>query len=139
MAEAADRTEAAPRFVAPGLVATDAAGAARLIGGRCRACQALSFPRAAVCTDCLSEDIEAVDLGTEGTLYSYSVVHQAPKGWRVPYAVGYVDLPGDVRVFAHLDAPHDALAIDMKMTLATAVVADDPAGAPLSSYVFKPA
>jgi uncharacterized OB-fold protein len=139
MAEAVDSTSAAPRFVAPGLVAMDAAGGARLVGGRCRACNALSFPRGAVCTECMSEDVEATDLATEGTLYSYSIVHQAPKGWRVPYAVGYVDLPDGVRIFAHLDVPHDALAIDMPMKLATAVVADDPAGAPLSSYVFKPA
>jgi uncharacterized OB-fold protein len=126
------------RFVAPGLVVRDDAGASRLIGGRCRQCGTQSFPRAAVCTHCLSEEIEPVQLAEQGTLYSYTVVHQAPKGWVVPYALGYVDLPGDIRVLAHLDAPAAEIAIDMKMRLGIGVVGADAEGAPLSSYIFKP-
>lgn len=126
------------RFVAPGLVVPDASGTPRLIGGRCGKCQAQSFPRAAVCTNCLSEDIAAVELAEQGTLYSYSIVHQAPKGWTVPYALGYVDLPGDIRVLAHLDAPADKISIDMPMRLGVGVVGADPAGAPLYSYTFQP-
>ncbi|MDB5582695.1 MAG: hypothetical protein JWR80_7871 [Bradyrhizobium sp.] len=126
------------RFVAPGLVTPDASGAPRLIGGSCRKCQALSFPVAAVCTNCLSEDIAPVELPEQGTLYSYSIVHQAPKGWAVPYALGYIDLPGDVRVLAHLDLPADKILIDMPMRLAVGVVGADASGAPLYSYTFKP-
>jgi len=136
--DALNRADADVRFVAPGLVEIDVQGKPVLIGGCCGGCGARSFPRALVCTECMSEDIEPVALGTEGTLYSYSVVHQAPKGWRVPYVVGYVDLPDNVRVFAHLDADPKTLAIDMPVTLATGVVADDASGAALSSYVFKP-
>ncbi len=131
--------DADPRFVAPELVALDAKGAPRLIGGRCRKCEALSFPRAAVCTNCLSEDIADVELAHEGTLYSYSIVHQAPKGWTVPYALGYIDLPNNVRVLAHLDAPADKLSIDMPMRLAVGLVGADAAGKPLLSYTFTPA
>lgn len=124
------------RFVAPGLVALDAKGAPRLIGGRCRNCAALSFPRAAVCADCLSEDIETVQLAEEGTLYSYSIVHQAPKGWAVPYALGYIDLTDKVRILAHLDTPAEKIAINMPMRLAVGVVGADAFGAPLLSYTF---
>jgi uncharacterized OB-fold protein len=124
------------RFVAPDLVALDSKGTPRLIGGRCRNCQALSFPRAAVCVSCFSEDIEKVQLAEEGTLYSYSIVHQAPKGWAVPYALGYVDLPDNVRVLAHLDAPAEKIAINMPMRLAVGVVGTDASGAPLLSYTF---
>lgn len=130
--------DADPRFVAPELVALDAKGIPRLIGGRCRKCEVTSFPRATVCTNCLSEDIEEVELAHEGTLYSYSIVHQAPKGWTVPYALGYVDLPHNVRVLAHLDAPADKLSINMPMRLAVGVVGADPAGKPLLSYTFTP-
>jgi uncharacterized protein len=126
------------RFVAPDLVALDAKGTPRLIGGRCRKCDAVSFPCAAVCTNCLSEDIETVELAHEGTLYSYSIVHQAPKGWTVPYALGYVDLPSNVRVLAHLDAPADKITINMLMRLSVGVVGDDPSGMPLLSYTFTP-
>ena len=142
-----------PRFVAPGLVdiATDGP---TLIAGRCKACGATSFPKAAVCTDCLSLDIATTHLGREGVLYSFSVVHQAPKGWTVPYTLGYVDLPEGIRVLAHIAcAPLDGSpaarpdqpgaragepAIDQKVRLATGRVGTGPAGEPLMSYVFTP-
>jgi uncharacterized OB-fold protein len=136
MAVNPDAAGADARFVAPNLVRLDAAGKPHLVGGRCKGCGALSFPLAEVCTSCLSEDIEMVSLGDEGTLYSYSIVHQAPKGWTVPYALGYVDLPGDVRVLAHIDVPADAIAIDMPVKLSVGVVGTDAAGAPLTSYTF---
>jgi uncharacterized OB-fold protein len=135
----ADAAGADPRFVAPDLVSIDAHGVPHLTGGRCRACNARSFPRAPVCTNCLSEDIEAYTVGNRGTLYSYSIVHQAPKGWAVPYALGYVDLPDDVRVLAHLDVAASAVKIDMPMKLAVGVVGADAAGNPLVSYTFVPA
>jgi uncharacterized OB-fold protein len=125
-----------PRFVAPDLVRVDERGQPHLVGGRCRNCDAFSFPRAAVCTSCLSEDIAAIDLGHEGSLYSYSIVHQAPRGWATPYALGYVDLPGDVRVLAHIDVPQGEIAIDMPVRLAVGVVGRDETGAPLMSYTF---
>lgn len=138
MAVNQDAANTDPRFVAPDLVRLDSNGKPQLTGGRCRGCGALSFPSAAVCTNCLSEDIGAINLGEEGSLYSYSIVHQAPKGWAVPYALGYVDLPGDVRVLAHIDAPADSIKIDMPVRLAVGVVGADAAGAPLMSYTFTP-
>ena len=133
-----ETTGANARFVAPELVALDASGTPHLIGGRCKTCQAESFPRASLCTECLCEEVEAVELPHEGTLYSYSVVHQAPKGWKVPYVLGYVDLADNVRVLAHIDAPAKAIAIDMPLKLGIGVVGSDPAGAELLSYTFIP-
>ncbi len=123
-------------FVAPDLVELDARGQPHLIGGRCPKCQALSFPRAAICSNCLSEEIKTVHLATEGTLYSYSIVHQAPKGWIVPYALGYIDLPDNVRVLAHIAVAADKIAIGMTMRLSVGVVGTDATGTPLSSYTF---
>ncbi|MEH2498885.1 putative OB-fold protein [Bradyrhizobium sp. AZCC 1678] len=128
-----------PHFISDRLVAVAEDGTPQLITGRCRACGARSFPRADVCTECLSEDVEASRLRSEGTLYSFSVVHQAPKGWNVPYALGYVDLPEGLRVLAHLDASFANLRIDGAMKLALGVVGTDPIGAPLSTYTFVPA
>lgn len=125
-----------PRFVAPELVRLDASGRPHLIGGCCKNCGALSFPSAEVCASCLSEEIEVVNLGDEGTLYSYSIVHQAPRGWTTPYALGYVDLPDDVRVLAHIDVPHAALAVEMPVRLSVGVVGSDDSGIPLMSYTF---
>ncbi|MBB6306054.1 Zn-ribbon domain-containing OB-fold protein [Xanthobacter tagetidis] len=126
------------KLINPALVEAAASGP-RLLGGACRACGARSFPRAAVCTDCLSIDVETLALPSEGRLYSYSVVHQAPKGWDVPYVLGYVDLPDGLRVLAHIAAPPAAIAIDQQVRLALGVVGTDAAGAPLSTYTFVPA
>jgi uncharacterized OB-fold protein len=125
-----------PRFVAPELVGLDTDGSPHLVGGRCKECGTFSFPRAAICSSCLSEEIETVNLGDQGTLYSYSLVHQAPRGWTTPYALGYVDMSDNVRVLAHLDVSHEALAIDMPLRLSVGVVGSDDSGAPLMSYTF---
>lgn len=133
-----EAANADPRFVAPALVALDAKGAPRLIGGRCAKCGALSFPRAAVCAECLSEEVAPAELAHEGTLYSFSIVHQAPKGWTVPYALGYVDLADEIRVLAHIDATPERIAIDMPLRLAVGQVGGDANGEPLFSYTFTP-
>jgi uncharacterized OB-fold protein len=123
-------------LIAPELVEIDGQGRPRLIGGCCRRCGDMSFPRARICTGCLAEEIEPVALSSRGKLYSYAIVHQAPKGWIVPYTLGYVDLPDGVRVLAHIDVPSAKLAIDMDVELAVGTVAVAPDGAPRSSYVF---
>lgn len=134
-----DIAQAAPSLISDTLVTIAADGSARLEGGRCKACAALSFPRAAVCTQCLSLEVDGTALSSEGRLYSYSVVHQAPKGWKVPYALGYVDLPEGIRVLAHIDAPFHAIAIDQPVRLSLGVVATNASGADLSTYTFVPA
>jgi uncharacterized OB-fold protein len=131
-----DAAGADATFVAPDLVRLDSAGKPQLKGGRCRSCGALSFPRASVCPSCLSEEIEAAPFSDEGNLYSYSIVHQAPKGWATPYILGYVDLDNGIRVLAHIDVAPDATAIDMRLKLGVGVVGADPTGAPLMSYTF---
>jgi uncharacterized OB-fold protein len=131
-----DLAAAEPRFVAPALVEGGAGAAPRLIGGRCAKCGALSFPRAAVCTECMSEAIDKTELAGEGRVYSFSIVHQAPRGWTTPYALGYVDLTDKVRVLAHIDVPEAALAIDMPVRLSVGRVGTGPSGEPLMSYTF---
>ena len=129
---------AEPRFVAPALIETTSDGPV-LVAGRCKSCDAISFPKAAVCTECLALDIDTTHLSRDGVLYSFSVVHQAPKGWTVPYVLGYVDLPDDIRVLAHIAASPDDVVIDQKVRLGTARVGTGADGAPLMSYVFAPA
>jgi uncharacterized OB-fold protein len=121
-----------PHFVAPELVEVTSDGP-RLIGGRCGACGALSFPKASVCSACLSEDLTATHLSAEGRLYSFAVVHQAPKGWTVPYTLGYVDLPEGIRVLAHIEGEP---GMDRPVRLATGEVGTDTDGGALMSYVF---
>lgn len=37
-----------------------------------------------------------------GTVYSFTVIHPAPKTGQPPYALGYVDFDGPVRIFGRL-------------------------------------
>jgi uncharacterized OB-fold protein len=132
-----DDTSTGPRLVAPELV-DHQDGALRLMGGACRACGALSFPKAQVCAECLSLDIGDRALSSEGELYSFSRVHMAPKGWDVPYVIGYVDLPEGLRVLAHIDESHGAPRISGKVRLGEGRVGSDANGDVLTSYVFAP-
>ena len=125
------------RFVAPELVLHDTSGM-HLRGSRCRACGALAFPRAQVCAECLSLDVEDHQLPNEGTLYSFARVHQAPAGWDVPYFLGYIDLPDGLRVLAHLDDSAHSLSIGAQMRLTSGRVGQDANGQAMFSYVFAP-
>lgn len=125
-------------LIAPDSLMREPGGRVALHGGRCASCAGLSFPRAKVCTVCLSEAVEPQGLATTGTLYTFSVVHQAPKGWVVPYVLGYVDLDDGVRVLAHIKVAPEEARIDQRVRLTTGVVASTPAGEGVSTYVFVP-
>ncbi len=120
-------------------VEIDDAGRATLIGIQCEDCAAKAFPPTDVCPDCMSEKMARCALSTSGTLYSWSVVHAAPKGWTLPYIAGYVDLPEGVRVFAHIvDADPAKLSMDMAVTLCVRQLGVDETGAAVTSYAFAP-
>jgi uncharacterized OB-fold protein len=57
--------------------------------------------------------MERVPLGRVGTLYSFTIVYVAPRGFTAPYAVGYVDLPEGLRVFAPIIGWHSPADLEM--------------------------
>lgn len=125
------------RLIAPHLLRIDPHGRPRLLGGKCQTCGALSFPGGEVCTECLSDQVQPVELNDRGRLYTFSVVHQAPKGWSVPYVLGYVDLDEGVRVLSHITCDASAIAVDQIVHLGVGVVGADADGRPLETYVFR--
>ena len=96
----------------------------QLIGSRCRACGVVTFPAHQSCGACTSLDVEKQLLGRTGTLYTWTVQgfrpkppYAGPAGFE-PYSVGYVELPGEVRVEALLtEADPDRLRIGMPVEL----------------------
>ena len=48
-------------------------GTAVLLGGKCRTCGAVAFPRPGACARCTGEDIVEHRLATEGTLWTFTV------------------------------------------------------------------
>lgn len=121
-------------------VEAEGGGAAHLVGSECRDCGARVFPPTDVCPQCMSENVARLKLSRRGTLYSWSVVHAAPRGWKLPYVAGYVDLPEGVRVFAHIvGGDPKSLRFDMPVEATIAVLGTDEQGNPVESYAFAPA
>jgi uncharacterized OB-fold protein len=111
-------------------------GRAILIGGRCADCGNETFPRAPVCCQCMSENVQAQPMPRAGTLYAFSTVHVAAKKWKQPMCIGYVDLPNGARVFAHLEG--DNLSIGDTVEAGIGNVGHDENG-PIESFVFRKA
>lgn len=74
----------------------------RLMGTRCKACGATSFPPRADCVECMSGDFEFFELSGKATLHTYTTIVAPPTGFEdvVPYTVGVVDLEGGGRLLA---------------------------------------
>jgi uncharacterized OB-fold protein len=66
-----------------------------------------------------------VPIGRKGTLYTYTVLHQAPAGFQAPIVIGYVDLDDGIRVFTHLKPPASDLTPGMTLTLRLAPIKKD--------------
>lgn len=114
-------------------------GGPRLLANRCQNCSYLSFPPSTVCPECWGEDQDAVPLSRSGNLYTYSVIHIAPKGWKVPYIIGYVDLPEGVRIFTHISTDNpDDLQVDMPVRLDIGPIKLDEQGEPVNGFRFVP-
>ena len=118
----------------------------RLIGSGCRRCGTVTFPRQSSCPKCTSEDVEARQLATRGVLWTWTIQCFAPKSPPYPaaavdefepYGVGYVELPGEVRVEARLtESDPERLRIGMPMEL-TLIPA--PGAAEMLTFAFRPA
>jgi len=111
----------------------------RLIGSRCRECGVVTFPAQHSCPRCTSVDVEERLLEREGTLYTWTVQGFRPKPPYAgpeefePYGVGYVELPGELRVEARLTvADPDQLRIGMPVELVIVPFGDKV------TYAFAP-
>jgi len=93
----------------------EAAAAHRLVVQSCRACGATRHPPGPVCPACRSTAWEWTTLPGTGTVYTYTVVHQAfipALADTVPYVVAVVELDGGAgtRLVSNLVDVHPAEA-----------------------------
>lgn len=93
-----------------------------LVCSECESCGARAWPPLPRCHNCW-QAVREQTLGRQGELYAFTVVHVAPAGWPVPYAIGYVDMPEGVRVFTHL-RHWDRLAMGASVSLHTGAAGD---------------
>ncbi len=118
----------------------------RLIGSRCPACGVVTFPEQNSCPACTSTDVERYLLSRTGTLWTWTVQGFRPKSPPYegpvdfePYPVGYVELPGEVKVETLLvDAAPEQLRIGMEMELAIVPFASSVSDEPMVTYAFRP-
>ncbi len=70
---------------------------------RCKDCGARPFPPRVICPQCLSENLEWVDLPTEGTVKVFTEqVGGMPYGFDPPLIHAYIDLDGQMSYFARV-------------------------------------
>src|SRR5437763_14412684 len=67
---------------------------------RCVRCKHVMVPPRSICPNCLSIQVERVQLRPRGKLVTYTVVHVAPPQFKhmTPYAVGNDEMPQGVNV-----------------------------------------
>lgn len=75
-----------------------------LLGTRCDRCGRTVFPATERCLECGYDGIQTVELGGEGELLCATVVHMSNGRFAAGYSVGYVTLPGGIRVFTQIAA-----------------------------------
>ncbi len=109
-----------------------------LVGSRCPRCGKSAFPQRTLCDQCGNDQgLEPIRLGNVGRLYSFSEVFVAPKAFTTPYVIGYVDLPGDVRVCGQVEHSADALAVDEPVEVVLGAIRTSENGQKVISYKFR--
>lgn len=116
----------------------------RLIAGRHRETGEIVFP--APDND---EVWERIRLGTSGRLWTYTVQRFAPPSPPyhrqetpesfTPFAVGYIELPGEVRIEARLTGVDvDSIEIGAEYELTFDTLCQDEAGDDIIAFFFRP-
>jgi uncharacterized OB-fold protein len=111
-----------------------------LIGSQCSKCGQTFFPKRVRCPDCQElGNLQEISLSRKGTLYSYTIVRQAPPGFQPPYATALIDLPEGVRLFAQLTTANPAeIQMDGPVELTFGPIAVNKDGTEVISYKFRP-
>jgi len=80
-----------------------------LVGSRCAACGARSWPARAVCSRCGGDDVALERLPQSARLLSYTSVWVRRPGFEPPYVLGQADFGDGAVVFGHVRGlPQDA-------------------------------
>jgi len=119
-----------------------------LIGGRCGACAAVTFPTQPSCGRCGSTDVGPERLPRRGTLWTFTTQEFLPKepyaGGETPetfrpFGVGLIQLDDVVKVEARLTESDPAeLRIGMEMQLVVVPFRVDPDGTEVMVFAFEP-
>ena len=121
----------------------------QLVGSRCTSCGIVTFPAQESCPRCASTDMAEHLLPRHGRLWAWTTQdfpppappYAGPSGKDfVPFGVGYVELPGEVRVETRLTVADPAVLRDgMEMELVVLPFRTDDDGNEVVTFAFQPA
>jgi len=111
----------------------------KILGTRCPECDLVYFPPRSICGTCLSRLDEWKELGDEGTLMTYTVVHYPSPAHPVepPFAYGIIKLDGADTCISHLmgEVDFEKIVIGMRVH---AVFQEKRSGNMFDIKYFKP-
>lgn len=92
----------------------------KLLVQQCRQCGAHVFIPQPCCTQCQSTELSWIECSGRGKIYSYTVVHRAPRPqFEVPYVVAIIELEEGWHMLSNVfDCPVEEVAIDMPVRVA---------------------
>ena len=119
-----------------------------LLASRCNGCGIASFPAAESCMACSGQDVSLEELPGRGTLWTWTVQQfmpktpynsgESPETFK-PYGVGYVELPGGVRVEGRLtESDPGKLSIGMPMDVVFDTYRVEDNGDEVVGFFFQP-
>lgn len=113
-----------------------------LVANECAACGARFFDRRNACAACGATDFSPVRVAGTGHLRSYSIVHRADPGVRVPFVSAIVETADGTTVRANLvgvTPEPESVALGMPVRLVTYPVGTDSEGTECVAFGFEPA
>jgi uncharacterized OB-fold protein len=119
-----------------------------LLGSHCGNCGRVAFPVGPSCTRCGGTSVDIVELPRRGRLWTWTIQRFMPKSpynssetdaTFKPFGIGYVELPGAIRIEARLTENDPAkLQFGAEMELAIYIHRFDADGTRIMNYAFKP-
>src|SRR4030042_4468186 len=88
-----------------------------LVAGRCSNCGKTVFPKKEICPSCFDKgEVREIPLSQRGKLVTFTIVRRSLGAKKLPYALGYIETPENLRIFAPLEGcDFDRLTIGMEM------------------------
>ena len=116
-------------------------GPPHLVANTCDQCGARFLDRRNACARCGANDFSQKALATTGKVSSFTIVHRAAPGVKVPFVSAVVELDDGASVQANIvdtepDPDHVALGMPVKLT--TFVAGTDDNGTEAVAFAFAP-
>jgi len=112
----------------------------KLKAAKCLKCGKILLPPRPICDNCLSQQLEWVNISGKGKLLTYSVIHVAPEQFQAvtPYAVGIVQLEGGLKLPGMINGVEQGqLKIGLELALDFGACGASPHWPQWPRYCFK--